>query len=106
MSDRIGWGGLMSPEQFKKLSSNISGIVLFRSIQCAICSKEKELFDKVIKKFHDVECDDDPNYFINVHDIDVLPEVRIYENGKVVWKKIDFVSEEDLKLLEDHVSLN
>lgn len=96
----------MKPEEFKKISSSISGIVLFRSIQCAICSKEKELFDKVIKKFHDVECDDDPNYFIDVLDIDVLPEVRIYENGKSVWKKIDFVTEDDLKFLENYVSLN
>jgi hypothetical protein len=93
----------MTPIEFKKQVETISGIVLFRSIQCKICSKQKELFDKVLKSYIDVECDDDPNYFVENHNIDVLPEVRIYENGKVVWSKIDFVLEEDIKFLENYV---
>jgi hypothetical protein len=89
--------------EFKKSCVDISGIVFFRSVSCKICSKQKELFDKVLKKYHDVECDEDPNYFIESHGIDLLPEVRIYESGKIVWKKIDFVSEEDVTFLENYV---
>lgn len=92
----------MTIQEFKKDISTFTGIMLFYSNQCKVCSVQKELFSKVLKKFDSVDCFDEPNYFIENHDIDVLPETRIYENGKVVWKKIDLTSEDDLNFLKGY----
>lgn len=92
----------MTKEEFKNSISSYSGIILFYSNQCKVCSVQKELFSKVLKKFDSVDCMEDPNYFIENFDIDVLPETRIYENGKVVWKKTDLTSEEDLNFLKGY----
>lgn len=91
----------MTKEQIKNIST-YSGIILFYSNQCKVCSVQKELYEKVLKKFDSVDCFEDPNYYIENFDIDVLPETRIYENGKVVWKKIDLTSEEDLNFLKGY----
>ena len=92
----------MTIQDFKNNHKTLSGIVVFYSAYCKVCEKQIELFEKVLKKFDKVECDDDPGYFIDSHGIDNLPETRIYENGSVVWKKIDFTSEEDLEFLRNY----
>jgi glutaredoxin len=90
-------------EQELKNGKELSGIITFISDHCKICLKQKELFDKVSLKYDTIVCDNDPNYFISEHNIDTLPETRIYESGKVVWSKIDFVSEEDLEFLRRYI---
>ncbi len=92
----------MTEQEFKNCK-NLNGIILFVSEHCSICSKEKELFQKCNIKFDTIVCDNDPNYFIESHKIDVLPEVRIYENNNVVWNKIDLVSEADLDVLRSYI---
>jgi hypothetical protein len=93
----------MTTQEFKETFKNISGIVLFKSGSCSICKKEVELFDKVLKSYIQIDCENDPDYFITNHGLDLLPEVRIYEDGNVVWKKTDFVSEEDIQFLINYV---
>lgn len=80
----------------------LNGIVLFHSAYCKVCQKQIAIFQTNNIKFTSMECDDDPDYFIKTFDLDITPETRIYENGNVVWKKTDFISEEDFKFLKDY----
>jgi len=93
----------MTIQEFKETFKNISGIILFKSGSCKKCQLEVELFDKVLKSYSQVDCEEDPEYFIADHGLDLVPEVRIYENGNIVWKKTDFVSEEDIQFLINYV---
>lgn len=95
-------GGEMELQVFKNSIETYSGIIMFYSSECKLCQKQKELFDKVLRKYDSVNCVDDINYFIDVHNLDLLPETRIYEEGKVVWTAVDFVSETDLNFLKEY----
>lgn len=92
----------MELQTFKNSIDTYSGIIMFYSNECKVCQKQKELFDKVLKKYDSIECMQDVNYFLEIHKLDLLPETRIYENGKVVWTVTDFVTDADLKFLQEY----
>lgn len=84
--------------------NELNGIILFVSESCKICSKQKELYNKIGIKFKEIVCDHDPNYFIETFGIDLLPETRIYESGNLVWKRVDIVHEEtDIEFLRNYI---
>lgn len=73
----------MSPEEFH--NSNKNGIYLFASIECKKCSDQK----KHIKvPYTLVECEQDPELIYNNHGVDLIPCVRVYKDGNVVFEKI------------------
>lgn len=91
---------------FKNNLNTISGVYMFYSSDCKVCMKQKELFEKAgLKNYQLIDCVEDINFFIEHLNIDILPETRIYENGKVVWSKIDLVSNDDVKFLQDYLNV-
>lgn len=89
-----------------KIDNALNGIAFFHSVMCEVCKKQNELLTLSNIPFISIECDNDPNYFIEHHNIDILPEIRIYEKGEVVWSKINLISEQDLQFLRNYVGIN
>jgi len=93
----------MNKEQFKKFILNKeSGIVVFYSGYCDVCSKYIDILDKKSITYFDVCCDDDVSFYFKEHNIDLIPVTRIYEFGKVVWEKLDILSPEDVEYVGNY----
>lgn len=91
----------MNRAEFENFMDNEpTGIVLFYSNHCNVCETQKLLFSRALPdKYATVCCDDDVEFFIEKHGIDIIPVARIYENGICVWEKIDLLHPEDVEFL-------
>ncbi len=85
------------------LADNSSGIVMFYSEFCKTCSTQKELLSFSGVKPIMVSCDENIDYFIEEMKVDIIPHVRIYENGVSVWDRADLLKPEDLEFLKTYV---
>lgn len=84
------------------IDSKPSGVVMFYSEYCKVCEKQMEILDKNSVEYVAVCCDDDPEYFIKNHDVDLIPVLRIYEFGISVWQRLDMISTEDLEFIKKY----
>jgi hypothetical protein len=96
----------MTKEELTKfIDDKESGIILFHSEGCKICDMQKTLYSKAIpNSYNEVRCDLDPEWFIQNHSIDLIPVTRIYENGKIVWEKINLPEPHDVEMLIEYVA--
>lgn len=95
----------MTREELAEFIKNDSGIVLFYSNKCSVCDTQKTLFERAIPNSYSmICCDEDPEWFIQNHNIDLIPVTRIYEFGNIVWEKLDLLHPEDVEFLIDYVS--
>jgi glutaredoxin len=93
----------MNKSQLKTfLADKSSGVVMFMSEFCKTCAKQKEMLSAANVKYISVSCDEDIDHFIEEYKIDVIPHIRIYENGISVWDKEDIISPEDLNFLKSY----
>lgn len=79
-------------------------IVLFYSKYCKTCEAEMTILDAKKISYFGICCDDDPNLYIEKFGVDLIPELRIYENGKVVWKKADLLKPEEVEFVLQYCS--
>lgn len=79
-----------------------NNIVFFHSLYCKICTKEKEILDFANIDYYGVNCDEDPEFYITNYNVDLIPVLRIYENGKIVWERVDIISPEDLEFIKQY----
>lgn len=82
-----------------------NGIAFFYSEHCKTCSHQRQLFGKIFKPtdYELVCCDNDPEYFIREHGVDLIPVIRIYKDSKIEWEHIDLLHEEHVEYLIEYV---
>lgn len=97
--DNIG----MSKTEFEKLvNSDKKVMVNFSAVWCAPCKKMKPYIIKMQEelkgkiKIIRIDADENKSLLENMN-LDGLPVIIVYENGKEIWRNIGYISEEDLK---------
>jgi glutaredoxin-related protein len=88
----------MTPNHFHNQNKN--GIYLFASAHCRKCSEQKEMMKNV--KYQIVECDDDPEFIYKNYNVDLIPCVRVYKDGIVVYEKIMVMTKEEIEQLKNY----
>lgn len=96
------WSGMTKEEYEKLLVTDKTVVIDFYAEWCGPCKKmapyldkmSKELADKVI--IHRIDADKNKSLF-NALGYSGLPVIMIFKNGKVTFKKEQFVSEEELR---------
>lgn len=98
----------MTKEEFEKFVDTCStGIILFKSEYCKVCEAQSTMLESTIKgKFSTVCCDYDPDYFVETVGVDLIPNIRIYEDGVKIWEREDLISPEDLEFIKAYVETN
>lgn len=88
----------MTPIEFHNQIKN--GIYLFASAHCNKCSELKEKIVNV--KYQLVDCDIDPEFIYKNYNVDLIPCVRAYENGNIVYEKLLVMNKEEIDRLKDY----
>lgn len=89
----------MTKDEFKKMPLN--GAFLFYSDLCKQCEAVKTELLKRLPEINCVLCDEDPDFFWKIHNVDLIPCVRYYDNGVMVFEKLYKMDDSDYaKLLE------
>lgn len=66
----------------------LNGAFLFFSALCKQCESVKTELIKRIPNINCVLCDEDPDFFWKIHNVDLIPCVRYYDNGVMVFEKL------------------
>ena len=89
----------MTKEEFNKIPLN--GAFLFYSDLCKQCDSVKTELNKRIDNLNMVLCDEDPDFFWKIHKVDLIPCVRYYDNGVMIFEKLYKLEDSDYaKLVE------
>lgn len=88
----------MSPDEFHNQTKN--GIYLFASVHCGKCSEQKKKMVNI--KYQIVDCDIDPEFIYKNYNVDLIPCVRVYENGIVKYEKIFVMTDVDMVELKKY----
>lgn len=86
----------MTPNEFHKQTKN--GIYLFASNHCGKCSEQKTKMKSLT--YFEVECDIDPEFIYNNYGVDLIPCVRVYKDGVVVYEKVLLMKDEEIEKLK------
>lgn len=76
----------MTKSEFQKLK--LDGIFLFYSNLCKQCEAVKTELIRRVPNVNYVLCDEDPDFYWKIHNVDMIPCVRFYENGVMTYEKI------------------
>lgn len=74
----------MTPKEFH--ISKKDGIYLFASSECKKCEQQKKLMTHI--SYTLIECELDPELIYQNYNVDLIPVVRVYKNGEIVFEKI------------------
>jgi thioredoxin len=94
--------GMCDQEFNELLGSNKRVMVDFNAKWCAPCQKMKPYIVKLQTELKDqikiVQLDADENKtLVKQMELDSLPVIIVYENGKEVWRNTGYISEEELR---------
>jgi rhodanese-related sulfurtransferase len=94
--------GMNEIEYQNLINSDKKVMVNFSAVWCAPCKKMKPYILKLQEEMKDnikiVRLDADENKtLVDQMNLDGLPVILIYENGKETWRNIGYISEEDLR---------
>jgi thioredoxin len=94
--------GITTTDYEKLIVSDKKVLINFYAKWCAPCKKMEPYILKMQTEMKDqltiLRLDADANKtLLESMNIDGLPVIIIYENGKEIWRKIGFITEEDLK---------
>ncbi|WP_333875537.1 rhodanese-like domain-containing protein [Flavobacterium sp.] len=94
--------GICDQEYNELIQSSPKVMVDFNAKWCAPCQKMKPYIVKMQEELKDkikiVQLDADENKtIVNQLELQGLPVIIIYENGKEVWRNLGYISEEDLR---------
>lgn len=88
----------MTPNQFHNQTKN--GIYLFASVHCRKCSEQKEMMKNVNHQV--VDCDDDPEFVYKNYGVDLIPCVRVYKDGVVIFEKLLVMNKNEIEQLKNY----
>lgn len=96
----------MTKEEIKQfVDDKGTGIVLFYSERCNVCEMQRTLLTRAIPdSYIEACCDSDPEWFIQNMNVDLIPVTRIYEDGNIVWEKINLPEPEDVEMLIEYTA--
>lgn len=95
---------MMNKTELKQfIDTKSSGIVMFYSEFCKTCEKVKEILALSKIPVILVSCDEDIDHYITEHKIDLIPHIRIYENGVSVWDRCNVITPEHIEFLKSYV---
>ncbi|MGV9004342.1 thioredoxin domain-containing protein [Flavobacterium sp.] len=94
--------GMTVSDYQKLITSNKKVLINFSAVWCAPCKKMKPYLLKMQEEMKEnikiVRLDADENKsLMESMNLDELPVLIIYENGKETWRNMGFISENDLK---------
>ncbi len=93
----------MTVEEYTRLinSKNKSVLVFFEADWCAICKKLKPILAEIAIERKDkiellnINTDDNPKIAKHI-EIDGLPVMILYKNGKIVWSNLGFLPKKEI----------
>ncbi len=91
-------------ELAKKIRNKENFIVLFFSKFCDSCNVEKDILNYHITNYHGVCVDGDEDMFMEYYKLDLLPDLRVYRYGEVVWSKTNIIKPEEIGVIKNHES--
>lgn len=94
--------GMTLTEYEKLITSDKKVMINFSAVWCAPCKKMKPYLTKMQEEMKDkitiIRLDADENKsLMEQMNLDGLPVIIVYENGKETWRNMGFISEDDLK---------
>ena len=87
-------------EEFESKLPTDKMLVMFYSDICEKCKIQKEILDYHKIKYYGIVCDEDPELFITKYNVDMVPEIRFYECGDMIWNRINAIRPEDLDMIK------
>lgn len=88
----------MTPSEFHNQIKN--GIYLFASAHCNKCSELKEKIKNV--KYQLVDCDVDPDFIYKNYNVDLIPCVRVYKDGLIIYEKLLVMNPDEIERLKEY----
>lgn len=88
----------MTPSEFHNQNKN--GIYLFASTHCNKCSELKEKIKNI--KYQLVDCDVDPEFIYKNYNVDLIPCVRVYKDGMVIYEKLLVMNPNEIEQLKTY----
>lgn len=91
-------------ELAKKIIGKENFIVLFFSKLCDVCETEKTILNYHLTNYYGICVDGDEDFFIKYYNLDLLPELRVYRYGDVVWSKTNIIQPDEIGVIKNHES--
>jgi glutaredoxin len=85
-----------------KINNKDNFIVYFNSLYCDDCIEGKKLLQSKNVECFSVCVDNEEEYFMEMYKLDVIPEVRSYRFGNVVWSHLGKLDEQIAEVTKRH----
>ncbi|MBF6607446.1 MAG: thioredoxin [Flavobacterium sp.] len=102
LTDQESLTGMSTDEYQTLIGSDKKVLVNFSAVWCAPCKKMKPYLERMQEEMKDsltvIRLDADQQKIVMKSlNLDEIPALLLYENGKLSWKHTGFISEQDLK---------